>query len=499
MPSQFTTLDVLPVGLLLLDEKRNIRYANPHFCTTFGCDSQAVTGKDIESLISRRYKQDLIAYHQRLGGHKEGVLDLEATLCITESDVPGRIRMRKDGNGWTAVVENMGQEQQRILELSNARRRLETIITYLGDGVLILDAENKIRECNNTAFELLDLRSSRGVKMTVEALIGRSLLDFLDRGQFDGFETALIEGKTDRDARFSASYQVGDRHLLWSVNPVHVVRRGFIGTCVTIRDISTERRAEMALADMVHELESARDAAMDATNAKSRFLTNMSHELRTPLNAIIGITELVEEEIEAETDPKKLMDPLSRIAQAGRHLLLLINDLLDLSKIEAGKMELQEEELDVETMVTEAAATAEPLTERNGNQLIVVCAPEVGVMHGDRTRINQILFNLLSNATKFTNNGKIRFESTRQEINGCDCLVFAISDDGVGMTEEEQGKLFDEFWQGNEPSRSMDEGSGLGLTITHRLCHLMGGDITVESSPGAGTTFRVCLPARMPG
>ena len=150
-------------------------------------------------------------------------------------------------------------------------------------------------------------------------------------------------------------------------------------------------------------------------------------------------------------------------------------------------------------MVTEAAATADPLTERNGNQLIVVCAPEVGVMHGDRTRINQILFNLLSNAIKFTNNGEIRFESKRQEINGCDCLIFSISDDGVGMTAEEQDKLFDEFWQGSEPSRSMDEGSGLGLTITHRLCHLMGGEITVESSLGAGTTFRVCLPARMPG
>jgi adenylate cyclase len=223
----------------------------------------------------------------------------------------------------------------------------------------------------------------------------------------------------------------------------------------------------------------------------------MSHELRTPLNAIIGLTELLCDNA-ARFGTEKALEPLTRVLRAGRHLLNLINDILDLSKIEAGKMDLTLESVAISPIVEEVVGTAQPLAEQNQNVLELDCPDGIGSVHADNMRLRQILLNLLSNASKFTKGGAVRLCVVRAEEAGQHWVDFAVSDTGIGMTEEQLGRLFQEFTQADASTTRQFGGTGLGLAISRRLCRLMGGDITVTSAPGEGSTFTVRLPAQVP-
>jgi len=228
-----------------------------------------------------------------------------------------------------------------------------------------------------------------------------------------------------------------------------------------------------------------------ASEHKSAFLANMSHELRTPLNAIIGVSEMLREDAEAL---KQDVEPLDRVLGAGRHLLALINDILDLSKIEAGRMELHLQTFSLAPVIRDVTKTIELMATKNGNRLVIDCPADLGTIHADQTRLRQSLLNLASNANKFTEKGTVTITAQQGQEDGGDWIRLAVTDTGIGMTAEQMGKLFQEFSQASSTTASKYGGTGLGLVISRRFCQMMGGDITVESEPGRGSTFTIRVP-----
>lgn len=257
---------------------------------------------------------------------------------------------------------------------------------------------------------------------------------------------------------------------------------------VYCRDISQQKQAEA-------ETTEAREKAEEASSAKSSFLANMSHELRTPLNAVIGYSELLQDEARDLPEVSDIFVPdLEKIHGAGRHLLDLINGVLDISKIESGKMETYCESFDVYEMIGEVQATIGPLVNKNNNELEIRCEQNIGTMHSDLLKIRQAIFNFLSNSAKFTEQGKIILSVAKGVLNGVEAMVFTISDTGIGMTPEQQEKVFDPFSQADVSTTRKYGGTGLGLSITQQFCHLLDGEIEVDSKVGEGTSFIMRLP-----
>jgi PAS domain S-box-containing protein len=255
----------------------------------------------------------------------------------------------------------------------------------------------------------------------------------------------------------------------------------------SLGDIESRKQLEFTLRD-------SKDIAEQNSRFKSQFIANMSHELRTPLNAIIGITEMLREDVE-EDGPETFLDPLTRVSRAGKHLLNLINDVLDLSRIEAGKLSLYPEHIEIETVLNDAIVTTQHLIQQNNNRIHLDVAEEVKSIYSDPLRFRQIVLNLLTNASKFTQNGDIHLSASCETRDDGDWLELVVSDTGIGIEEEFIDKLFHEFAQEDSSATRRFGGTGLGLTICQRLCSMMGGEIHVESTAGVGTTFTVRLPA----
>ncbi len=317
---------------------------------------------------------------------------------------------------------------------------------------------------------------------TRDELIGAPFKDYFtdpERAEA-GIKLVLGEGKLT-DYELTARARDGKETVVsYNASIFHDRDRKLQGVFAAARDVTERKRYEQTL--------------QQANQAKSIFLANMSHELRTPLNAIMGYSEMLQE----EAVERKLGDfstDLAKIGSAGRHLLSLINDILDLSKIEAGKMELYLETFSVPRLIEEVVETIRPLVKSNSNTLHVQCPADFGTMHADVTKIRQSLFNLLANAAKFTKEGSISLDVSRETMADREWVWFRVADTGIGMTPEQLVKLFQTFSQADTSTTRKYGGSGLGLALTRRFCQMMGGDVTVNSVPGESSTFTIKVPA----
>jgi PAS domain S-box-containing protein len=356
-----------------------------------------------------------------------------------------------------------------------SEQRLVDAIESISEGFALYDADDRLVLCNSRYRELL----YPGI---ADVMVPGTPFETIVRG---AAERGLVESAKGRVEEWVAERLASHR------NPGGVsVQLRSHGRWIQISERRTEDGGTVVVYSDITELREARDEAMRATEAKSHFLANMSHELRTPLNAILGITEMLREDAEDEGQDD-LIEPLGRIHGAGTHLLHLINEILDLSKIEAGKLDLHLEEVGLAGLLGDVAETVEPLAARNGNRLVVDQPDELGSIRSDLTRLRQIVLNLLSNACKFTEQGEVRLKVHRDP----GWITFTVKDSGIGMSAEQLGRLFQEFSQADSSTTRKYGGTGLGLAISRRLAEMMGGDITVESEPGAGSVFTFRLPA----
>jgi len=316
------------------------------------------------------------------------------------------------------------------------------------------------------------------------------------------YQKTLVAHLQGRSEHFEAEYRVRDKqgYYRW-VLARGVALRDNCGIAYrmvgSIGDITDRKQAEVRLQELVEErtfeLKEAMEAAKTANEAKSDFLAKMSHELRTPLNAIIGLSEMLCEDSEA-VENAETVDALKRINRSGEHLLELINDILDLSKIEAGRVELIVSDFSVSSLFDQVQSTIQPLAGKNGNRLSVLEGESLGSIRNDPTRLRQVLLNLLSNACKFTKDGEITLTAARKTEENQSRIVFAVTDTGIGIPEDKIDQLFTDFAQLSEKQEFKQGGSGLGLSISLKIVQLMGGDIRVESREGKGSTFTVDLP-----
>jgi PAS domain S-box-containing protein len=358
------------------------------------------------------------------------------------------------------------------------RRYFETVVQNSPVAIVTLDLEGNVAELNPAFERLFGYARDEAVGRNLDSLINTD-------------ETLReAEGYTEAAAAGSLAHGIGQRRRKdGSYLDVELA-----GVPV---EVGGERVGIMALYHDVTELLAARREAESANQAKSQFLANMSHELRTPLNAIIGYSEMLQEEAE-EVGRSDFVPDLEKINRAGRHLLALINDILDLSKIEAGKTELYIEDVDLPALVRDVAATVAPLVTSNGNRLELAIDPAIGTIRTDVTKVRQILLNLLSNATKFTERGRI--ELAIMPASDADGQIeIRVADQGIGMTPEQMSRIFEPFSQAEASTAKRYGGTGLGLVISRRFCRLLGGDMDLASQPGVGTVFTVRLPRAAPG
>lgn len=397
------------------------------------------------------------------------------------------------GGGFVSMYTDITQQRHAQAQVELARNRLSDAIQSISDGFALWDREDRLITFNDRCRQLLKLEGQFAAGVTFETLI-RALAGRRARasdGNDDDDVWVANRLASHRGAAADEDLQLDDD--TWLRVSSHRTQEG--GIVTTWADISTLKHRELELADLVARLEVARDQATEANRTKSTFLANMSHELRTPLNAIIGYSEILEEEAR-DKDLQDLLPDIDRIETAGRHLLGVINDILDLSKIEAGRMDIYFEDIDVGALIADIQSMILPLAAKNGNTLEVICPPDIGRMRSDLTKVKQSILNLLGNSSKFTTGGRITLVASRHATATGPNISFRVSDTGIGMSAAEIAKLFQAFTQADTTTTKRFGGTGLGLAITKHFCDMLGGSIAVESEPGKGSTFTITLPDR---
>lgn len=483
-------------AVVTIDSRGSIIEWNPVAASLFGYSRDEAIGKEMASLIippefREQHRSGLARY---LETGQSNLLNRRVELMGVGADGAGipielaitPIRHLRREVLFTGFMRDLREKRRNEREREQLSHYNEMLLETSAEGIYGLDMEGRCTFINRTGARLLGFDR--------EELIGRNMHALTHHHRPDGSEYPVEECPIYRSFQ-RQTLQRGDDEHFWrkdgTLIPIEfsaapmVENDRPIGAVVTFSDISARKEAQ-------EELLAAKEAAETANRTKSQFLANMSHELRTPLNAIIGYSEMLAEE--AEDEEAGSTRDLLKIHKAGRHLLALINDILDLSKIEAGKMELFIEPFDLNAMIDDVVTTIYPLLDKNGNRLELRCAQGMGAMVSDLTKVRQNLFNMLSNAAKFTSNGTVTLSVDLEERSGIKGVRFMVADTGVGMTPEQIGHIFEPFSQADASTTRKYGGTGLGLAITRRFCLMMGGDISVDSALNRGSNFTMWLP-----
>jgi PAS domain S-box-containing protein len=499
---RFRLLDIVPVareaviesmgdGVIVLDVQNRIVDLNPAAQDIIGRKTSEVIGQPAEQVLSGRpgsstgIAETLVKrYRDVTEAQTEIVLSEGGAQRVYDLRLSPLYDRRGRSTGRLVVLRDITERKRAEEALRASERKFRDIAFSSSDWIWEVDADGKYTFASGRVEDVLGYKP--------EELIGKAPFDLMPEGEARRSREAFskVAARKENIVDLVNWNLHKDGHLvclLTNAVPILDDDGDLLGYRGVDKDITEREQAE-------EELRRAKKAAEAASRTKSTFLANMSHEMRTPLNAIIGYSELLQEEA-ADLGYTDFTPDLEKIRTASRQLQALIGDLLDLSKVEAGRMELLLETFDLATLAEEVVTTSRPLAARNGNSLLVDCPDDLGHMHADLTKVRQILLNLLDNAAKFTRQGRITFSIARERVaDGAEWICFRVADTGIGMTTEQILALFQPFIQANDVTTREYGGSGLGLALSHRFCQMMGGEIIVESEVGKGSTFTVRLP-----
>jgi signal transduction histidine kinase len=425
---------------------------------------------DVESRVTE-VKAGSISRHELITEHGKTILHQVVAI-------PGGARM--------LAYFDITQIKQAEAALRQSKERYQLAVSGANEAIWEWETSQDDVYVSARFREIADIDPAKG------RLTRQQWFALIHPEDQQGMQDALVQHMKGNKDSFDAEYRLlgPDKQYHWVHHRGAGLRRedGWVYRMAgSLGEIESRKQLEFTLRDSIL-------VAEQNSRFKSQFIANMSHELRTPLNAIIGITEMLREDVE-EDGLTSFEEPLTRVSRAGKHLLNLINDVLDLSRIEAGKLALYPEHVEIETLLNDAVTTAEHLIQQNNNRIYLEVTEDVKSIYSDPLRFRQIVLNLLTNASKFTQNGDIHIRARSDTREDGDWLVLQVSDTGIGIDAVFLDKLFIEFAQEDSSATRKFGGTGLGLTISQRLCSMMGGEISVESTVGEGTTFTVRLPA----
>ena len=489
-------LRAIAQGIFITDPTQSdepISYVNAAFERLTGYTLAEVKGRDVDFLygadtnalavaeLRAAFREGRESSAEVLFYRKDGAAFWATVALSPVQAAGGRV------THFVGVLTDITDRKEAGERLRESEERLRLMVESVKDyGIFSLDTEGRVSSWNTGAERLFGFGEAEILGQPSAVLFTAEDCDEgVPERELAG---AALMGRAE-DERWHQRKDGSRFFASGMVTPIHDDTGRLRGFTKVARDVTERRRFEA-------ELQATKEAAEVASKAKSQFLANMSHELRTPLNAVILYSELLQEEA-ADLEVEAFVPDLEKIRAAGKHLLALVNGVLDLSKIEAGKMELYLETFDLGEVVREVTSTVQPLVQKKNNTLEVHCPADAGPMHADLTKVRQILFNLLSNACKFTENGTVTLTVSRETISGADWVALGVADSGIGMTAEQVERLFQPFAQADASTTRKYGGTGLGLVIARHFCEMMGGDVTVDSESGKGSRFTVRLPARV--